>query len=499
MTNASSHITSFRIDIPQADLDDLRERLARTRWPAALPGTGWDRGVPPGYLSELAEYWRTGYDWREHEARLNEYPQFTTEIDGQKIHFLQVKSPEPDATPLLLIHGWPGSFVEFVHVIGPLSDPRGHGDASAPAFDLIIPSLPGFGFSGPLTEPGWNSRRMARALAELMSRLGYQRYGAQGGDFGAFVAPDLGRVDPEHLIGIHVNAATMGFIPFGDIPEHDLATFNPTEKQRAQRLQAYLTEGNGYFQIQATRPQTLSYALTDSPAGQLAWITEKFKEWTNSGHELPENAVPRDEMLTDVSLYWFTRTAGSAANNAYYEAMHSGDWPVPSGVPTGAAVFAEDVAIRRYAEGANNIVHWSDFDTGGHFAALEVPDLLVGDIRQFFAKLRSLPGRARYRAAEMGVPETGVVPQSVAGQPVHADVRQPKHTQGTGDRHDGRKRIPYRTLPGWPIPCRRGAAASCVGIEAAGRGGRVRGQARAPAGTAAVLAAGPAASRRPRR
>ena len=380
-------IEEFQINIPQADLDDLADRLARTRWPASLPGTAWERGVPAGYLRELAEYWRHGFDWRAAEARLNSYPQYTTEIDGQKIHFLHVRSPEPNATPLLLIHGWPGSIVEFLHVIGPLSDPRGHGDPDAPAFGLVIPSLPGFGFSGPVTEPGWNSRRIAAAFAELMRRLGYARYGAQGGDFGAFVAPDLGRVDAEHLVGVHVNAATMGFVPFGDIPEAELATFTPTEKERLQRMQNYLTEGNGYFQIQSTRPQTLSYGLTDSPAGQLAWIVEKFKEWTNSGHTLPEDAISRDEILTDVSVYWFTGTAGSAANVTYYESMHSGDWPYLSGVPTGVAVFAEDIAIRRYAEQANNIVHWSDFETGGHFAALETPDLLVQDVRAFFAPL----------------------------------------------------------------------------------------------------------------
>lgn len=387
MTNPTANeIEEFRIDIPQADLDDLADRLAGTRWPSSLPGPAWERGVPVSYLRELAEYWRGGFDWRAQEARLNTWPQYITQIDGQKIHFLHVRSPEPGATPLLLLHGWPGSVVEFIRVIGPLSDPRAHGDASAPAFDLVIPSLPGFGFSGPVTEPGWGSRRMAAALAELMRRLGYQRYGAQGGDYGAFVGPDLGRVDPQHVIGIHVNAATMGFIPFGDIPEQDQATFTDLEKQRVQRLQNYLAEGNGYFQIQSTRPQTLSYGLTDSPAGQLAWIVEKFKEWTNSGHALPEDAIPRDDILADISVYWFTGTAGSAAN-MYYETMHSGDWPTPSGVPTGVAVFAEDIAIRRYAEGANNIVHWSEFETGGHFAALETPGLLVQDIRAFFASL----------------------------------------------------------------------------------------------------------------
>lgn len=401
MSDASEKIYPFRIEIPQPDLEDLAERLGRTRWPSILPGAAWERGVPisylrdlaawergvpVGYLRDLAAYWRDGFDWRAQEARLNSYPQYTTMIGGQKIHFLHVESPEPQATPLLLIHGWPGSVVEFLHVIGPLSDPRAHGLDPATAFDLVIPSLPGFGFSGPVTEPGWGSRRIASAFAKLMSRLGYQRYGAQGGDFGAFVAPDLGRVDPDHVTGVHVNAATMGFIPFGDIPDDEQATLTVAEKERLQRRRNFLADGNGYFQIQSTRPQTLSYALADSPAGQLAWIVEKFKEWTSSAHQLPEDAISRDDILTDVSIYWFTSTAGSAAN-LYYENMHSGDWPTPSPVPTGVAVFAEDIAIRRYAEQANNIVHWSDFDTGGHFAALETPDLLAQDIRAFFASL----------------------------------------------------------------------------------------------------------------
>jgi len=380
-------IEEFRINIPQASLDDLAERLEKTRWPSVLPGAAWQRGVPVDYLRGLADYWRAGFDWRAQERRLNAYPQYITEIDGQRIHFLHVKSPEPNATPLLLLHGWPGSFVEFLHVIGPLSDPRAHGGDPAQAFDLVIPSLPGFGFSGPVDAPGWGSRRIAAALAELMRRLGYQRYGAQGGDFGAFVAPDLGRVDPEHVIGVHVNAATMGFIPFGDVPEDEKATFSAVEKERLQRLANFMADGNGYFQIQATRPQTIAYALNDSPAGQLAWIVEKFKEWTNSAHKLPEDAIARDEILTDVSIYWFTGTAGSSANTVYYEGMHSGEWPTPSQVPTGVAVFAEDIAIRRYAERLYNIVHWSDFTSGGHFAALEAPGLLVADVRAFFAGL----------------------------------------------------------------------------------------------------------------
>ncbi|MGW1062026.1 epoxide hydrolase family protein [Micromonospora rubida] len=382
----NNEIRPFRIDVPQSALDHLADRLGRTRWGQPLPGNDWERGVPVEYLRQLARYWASGYDWRAHEARLNAYPQFTTEIDGQNIHFLHVRSAEPDALPLVLSHGWPGSIVEFLDVVGPLTDPRAHGGDPADAFDLIIPSLPGFGFSGPIREAGWDSRRIASAFAELMRRLGYRQYGAQGGDFGAFISPDLGRVDPDHVVGVHVNAATAGFIPFGEIDPADLAELSAADKARLERMNAFLGEGNGYFQIQATRPQTLAHALTDSPAGQLAWIVEKFKEWTHGGG-LPEDAVDRDLILTNVMLYWLTGTAGSAAN-IYYESMHSHNWPTPSGVPTGVAVFAEDIAIRRYAEQGNTIVHWSEFDRGGHFAALESPDLLVEDVRAFFRRLR---------------------------------------------------------------------------------------------------------------
>jgi pimeloyl-ACP methyl ester carboxylesterase len=383
----NAEILPFRIDIPQEDLDDLSDRLARGRWPGEIHGVGWDRGVPPGYLKELAEHWRTGYDWREHEAELNELPQFTTTIDGQNIHFLHVRSPEPGALPLVLSHGWPGSVVEFLDAIGPLTDPRSHGGDPAEAFHLVIPSLPGFGFSGPTREPGWDSVRIAGAFAELMRRLGYDRYGAQGGDFGAFISPDLGRVDADHVVGVHVNAATMGFIPFGEVDEATLAGFTDAEMVRFERMNRFLSEGNGYFQIQGSRPQTVAYGLTDSPVGQLAWIVEKFKEWTHPSAELPEKAIDRDRMLTNVMLYWLTATGASSAH-LYYESTHSGNWPTPSAVPTGVAVFAEDIPIRRFAEQSNHIVHWSEFERGGHFAAMEVPDLLVGDIRAFFRKHR---------------------------------------------------------------------------------------------------------------
>jgi pimeloyl-ACP methyl ester carboxylesterase len=381
-------IRPFTINVPQADLDELRDRLARTRWPDELPDVGWSRGVPLSYLKQLAEHWRTSYDWRVHEARLNTFPQFTTTIDGQNIHFLHIRSPHPAALPLILTHGWPGSIVEFLEVIAPLTDPGAHGGDPADAFHLVIPSIPGFGFSGPTTEAGWSTSRVAKAWAELMRRLGYERYGAQGGDFGAMVAPELGRLDPQHVVGVHVNAATVGFIPYEQVDPSELASFTDVERARVERLGRFLSDGNGYFQIQATRPQTLAYGLNDSPVGQLAWIVEKFKEWSYPTGDLPEVAIDRDHMLTNVMLYWLTGTAGSSAR-LYYENMHSGSWgSAPSSTPTGVAAFAEDVAIRRYGEQGNNIVHWSDFERGGHFAAMEAPNLLVGDIRAFFRRLR---------------------------------------------------------------------------------------------------------------
>jgi epoxide hydrolase len=381
-------IRPFRIDVPQADLDDLRDRLARTRWPDELAGVGWARGVPLGYLKELAAYWADGYDWRKQEARLNQFPQFTTTIDGQNIHFLHVRSPEADALPLILTHGWPGSVVEFLEVIGPFTDPRAHGGDPADAFDLVIPSLPGHGLSGPTHEPGWTTDRVAAAWAELMARLGHPRYGAQGGDWGAFVSPELGRIDPDHVVGVHLNAATFGFIPFGPVDPAELASFTDAEKARLERLNTSTAgPGNGYFELQAHRPQTLAYALTDSPVGQLAWIVERFKEWAHDA-DVPEDAVDRDQLLTNAMLYWLTGTAGSSAR-LYYENLHVGSWgKQPGTTPTGVAVFAEDYAIRRYGEQGNNIVHWSEFDRGGHFAAMEAPDLLVGDVRKFFRGLR---------------------------------------------------------------------------------------------------------------
>ncbi|MEU5878915.1 epoxide hydrolase family protein [Spirillospora sp. NPDC047279] len=371
-------IRPFRIDVPQQDLEDLHDRLSRTRWPDELPGVGWSYGVPVAYVRKLAGYWRDGYDWRAHEAALNEHPQFTTEIDGQNVHFLHVRSPEPDALPLIITHGWPGSVAEFMKVIGPLTDPRAHGGDPADAFHVVAPSLPGFGFSGPTRDTGWTFRRIARAWATLMERLGYDRYGAQGGDTGALISPELGRVAPDRVVGVHVNGG-LGFPTFAPDETEGL-----TEAE-LERYGVYNdSDHTGYAMIQSTRPQTLAFGLHDSPAGQLAWITEKFKEWTDPAHDLPEDAVDLDQMLTDVTIYWLTGTAASSAR-LYKEGAAEWGRPVPpSKIPHGVAVFPTDSGIRRIAEREHEVVRWSEFDRGGHFAAMEAPDLLVGDIRAFF-------------------------------------------------------------------------------------------------------------------
>jgi len=390
-----AEIRPFRLEIPQADIDDLHQRLDRTRWPDELPGVGWAYGAPLGYVRELAAYWRNQYDWRANERRLNRFPQFTTVIDGQRVHFLHVRSPEPGAMPLIVIHGWPGSVAEFMKIIGPLTDPSSHGGDPADAFHVVAPSIPGFGPSGPTSETGWDVRRVATAFTELMRRLGYGRYGAHGGDWGSGISRDLGLIDPEHVTGVHLTMLSSA-VPRHELDPEELAELSDADRQRVReslrRLARWRPEGVGYGMIQSTRPQTLAYGLTDSPVGQLAWIVEKFKEWTDSS-DRPEDAVDRDQMLTNVSLYWFTGTAGSSAR-LYYEAAHGGHgWggaEEPSVTPTGVAVFPREISlpVRRLGERTNAIIHWSEFDRGGHFAAMEVPDLLVGDVREFFRGLR---------------------------------------------------------------------------------------------------------------
>jgi len=382
----------FRIDIPQADLDDLDRRLAAVRWPAELPGVGWERGVPLDYLRDLVDHWRHRFDWRAAERWLNEFPQFTTEIDGTDVHFVHVRSAVPDATALILTHGWPGSFVEFLDLVGPLTDPAAHGGDPADACHVVIPSIPGYGFSGPTRETGWDTRRVARAWAELMSRLGYERYVTQGGDWGSPISLEVGLADPDHVAGVHVNMLAT-FPPedpalFAGLPAEDLA--------RLDFAQTFEQDGAGWRKIQSTRPQTLAYALTDSPVGQLAWIVEKFYEWTDSA-KAPEEAVDRDFLLTNVMVYWLTGTAGSSAQ-LYYESNRldadfvstwAGPWNLT--MPVGVAVFPADAVrpVRRWAERIlPTLSRWTEFDRGGHFAALEQPALLVEDVRNFIRSLR---------------------------------------------------------------------------------------------------------------
>lgn len=392
MAMSGEFIAPFRIDIPEADLEDLRRRLTSTRWPDQVPGVGDRYGLHLDRAADLARRWAEDYDWRRNEARLNRIPQFTTTIDTQRIHFLHVRSPEPEAMPLVMTHGWPGSIVEFLGVIGPLSDPAAHGGDARDAFHLVVPALPGFGFSGPTSSPGWDPARVARAWAELMRRLGYERYGAQGGDWGSGVSRQLGIAAPDHVVGVHVNTLTLprevdSILSPGAQTAGGIEPLSETERRHLESQRAFLRDGAGYGMIQATRPQTLAYALTDSPAGQLAWIAEKFDEWSDPAHRPDPELV-----LTNISIYWLTRTAGSSAR-IYHETAHAGGGGRRLEVPTGVAAFPYDIGppIRRFAERDSNIVHWSEFDEGGHFAAMEVPDLLVGDVRAFFRRFRD-PG-----------------------------------------------------------------------------------------------------------
>ncbi len=377
-------ITPFRIDVPQAALDDLRNRLANTRWPDQPADTGWRLGAPVDYVRELAEYWRTGFDWRAQEARLNAFPQFTTTIDGTNVHFLHVVSPEPSATPVLLTHGWPGSIVEFLDVIGPLTDPRAYGGDPVDALTVVVPSIPGYGFSGPTPTPDWGPDRVARAFASLMTSLGYERFAAHGGDWGAIISRELAVQFPSRLLGIHVTMLASAVVrtpaDLEGLADQALG------RRSLEKGQAFSMSGTGYAMIQATKPQTLAYGLHDSPAGQLAWIAEKFRSFSNTTADL----IDRDDLLADVSIYWFTETANSSAR--LYAAL-TGGWGAPppaNTVPTAVAVFPDDIGlpIRELAERTDKIVRWTEFSSGGHFAALEEPDALIGDLRTFLRSLR---------------------------------------------------------------------------------------------------------------
>jgi pimeloyl-ACP methyl ester carboxylesterase len=378
-------IEPFRIEFSESALDDLHDRLVRTRLPDQIPDAGWDYGTERGYLSELLAYWRDEYDWRRAEAELNAFDHFLTEVDGARVHFLHAPSPEPDALPLVITHGWPGSIVEFLEIVGPLSDPRAHGGDPQDAFHVVCPSIPGYAFSGPTRERGWTSGRVAKAFAELMAALGYSRYGAQGGDWGSMISTQIGLADPEHVAGIHLNMV-IAFPP----PDLDLSALGDDERDSLASLEYYNRDENGYARIQGTRPQTIGYALDDSPAGLAAWIVEKFRAWTDCGGDV-ERCLTKDKMLDNIMLYWMTGTAHSAGR-LYYEVEHDGAFAPDARVepPVGIAAFPGEVLRfpRSWAERRYNIVRWTDMPRGGHFAALEQPELLVDDVRSFFRMVR---------------------------------------------------------------------------------------------------------------
>ena len=379
----SADIVPFTAHISDALLTDLNERLAKTRWPEQV-GADWRYGTPVTYLQALCAYWADGFDWRAQEAKLNAFDQFSTLIEGERLHFIHQRSPEPGARPLLLSHGWPGSVTEFLKVIEPLTNPRAHGGDPADAFHVVAPSIPGYGFSDAPREPGFDARAVARRFATLMARLGYERYFAQGGDWGSAISTWIGADDAAHCAAIHLNLVFVA-----RPKEEPMAGVSQAELDRANQRAAYMAEETGYQSIQSTKPQTLGYGLNDSPAGLASWIVEKFHGWTahNGDHEL---AVSRDELLTNITLYWATQSITSSVR-LYYENRHAGNrYPERIETPTCVAIFPGELAIppRRWVERQYNLVHWTEYPRGGHFAALEVPELLVPEIRAAFRQFR---------------------------------------------------------------------------------------------------------------
>ena len=379
----SADIVPFTAHISDALLTDLNERLAKTRWPEQV-GADWRYGTPVTYLQALCAYWADGFDWRAQEAKLNAFDQFSTLIEGERLHFIHQRSSEPGARPLLLSHGWPGSVTEFLKVIEPLTNPRAHGGDPADAFHVVAPSIPGYGFSDAPREPGFDARAVARRFATLMARLGYERYFAQGGDWGSAISTWIGADDAAHCAAIHLNLVFVA-----RPKEEPMAGVSQAELDRANQRAAYMAEETGYQSIQSTKPQTLGYGLNDSPAGLASWIVEKFHGWTahNGDHEL---AVSRDELLTNITLYWATQSITSSVR-LYYENRHAGNrYPERIETPTCVAIFPGELAIppRRWVERQYNLVHWTEHPRGGHFAALEVPELLVPEIRAAFRPFR---------------------------------------------------------------------------------------------------------------
>lgn len=381
-------IDPFRIAVPDAVLADLRERLARTRFPDEIPGSGWGYGTELAYLRELVAYWRDEYDWRAAEARLNALPQFRAEVGGLGIHFIHVRGTGPRPFPLVITHGWPGSVAEFVDVIGPLTDPAAHGGDPADAFDVVCPSMPGYGFSDHPREPGMDPERIAALWAELMHGLGYARFGAQGGDWGSMVSTYLGVRHAARVAGVHLNMV-IAFPPDPANPADGLAQEELIPLLEAQQ---FLKEETGYQRIQGTKPQTLAYGLNDSPAGLAAWIVEKFRAWSDCGGDV-ERRFSKDQLLTNVMLYWAPETANSSCR-LYCETMRAMKFP-PTGfrveVPTGCAIFPRELIRppRAWVEKLYNVTRWTPMPAGGHFAALEEPALLIDDVRAFFRTVRA--------------------------------------------------------------------------------------------------------------
>jgi pimeloyl-ACP methyl ester carboxylesterase len=376
--------TPFQIHVAEEVLIDLRERLARTRWPDELPEAEWDYGTHLAYLQQLVSYWYEGYDWRAQECLLNTFPQCTTEIDGIHLHYLHVKGKGPHPIPLLILHGWPGSFFEMYKIIGPLSDPASYGGDPVDAFDVVVPSLPGYAFSGPTKVRGVTVTRIAEVFAVLMHDLGYQRFAAQGGDWGLYITGTLGRIYSDRIIGIHLNMQ-----PARSVLSQQ--TTNEAEKSWREQRSQLLRDESGYSHMHETRPQTLAYGLNDSPVGLAGWMVEKFRAWSDCHGEI-ESVFTKDELLTNIMLYWVTQTINSSTR-LYYETAHQGyaSYARRVEVPTGVAVFQDELPVppRSLAERLYNIQRWSQMQAGGHFAALEQPQALVEDIRAFFRPLRN--------------------------------------------------------------------------------------------------------------
>lgn len=382
-TTPAPLIRPFTVDIPDAEIDDLKGRLANTRWPNAETVTDWSQGVRLENTQALIHHWLHEYDWRRFESQLNRFPQFLTTIDGLDIHFIHVKSKNPNAMPLILTHGWPGSIVEFMKLIEPLTDPVAFGGDIADSFDAVIPSLPGFGFSGKPTDTGWTTVRIATAWAELMKRLGYTRWAAQGGDWGSAVTTTLGAMQPEGLVGIHLNSQYA-------FPAQIPARLSPEEQNAVDTLALYNGDMGGANHLQATKPETIGIALADSPAGQAAWVYDKFQSKTDN-NGLAEDALTLDEMLDAISLYWFTNSAASSAR-IYWE-NRSGSMAGPKlTLPVAVTVFPRDIPLppRTWIEATyTNLIHYGEADKGGHFAALEQPETMIREIRAGLKSLRS--------------------------------------------------------------------------------------------------------------